>query len=444
MKRKLFFLSFCFIVLLTIISCKNDPIYGIVIPETYVNIEINEKKEIYFEYMPNNKVASFEDVVLTSSNPEVCTVNNQGVLQGVNDGIATITVTTRDGKFSATMEVTVGNGNTVRTPYHDLSTNRSDDEPFDVVLKCDTKGAVIHYTLDGSKPTKESPIYTEPIHCQGFTTLYYFAEKKGYADSSIQYDVFHVKTVKPQYEVKMSDDNITKVVTLSVVGDRNIYYKIDTSNTSYTNWDSISLVLYTGPIKVSKRSKIRAYAAYSNIKYDMDGIQYLDIEVQPGVYPPYFATPNDDVIYNIGDIIKISADGRLSSENLYEYALHYSYSKDSEGNDYYWVKKNTTNRVEIVLKETCEIKAYDSVKYTSEGEEFKSQIIGKKYRVKSNTSINTASNTYSNDINVCITSPENTTIYYSLDGKVFEEYNGNLKVGEDGTTVYAYCIFENR
>lgn len=45
------------------------------------------------------------------------------------------------------------------------------EEPFAVTISCETEGAKIHYTLDGSKPTKSSAIYTEPILVKGNTTL---------------------------------------------------------------------------------------------------------------------------------------------------------------------------------------------------------------------------------------------------------------------------------
>jgi len=58
------------------------------------------------------------------------------------------------------------------------------DEPFDVKLQTETKGAEIRYTLDGSEPTLENgPIYTDPITIDGTTPLRAVAFKQGFNPS---------------------------------------------------------------------------------------------------------------------------------------------------------------------------------------------------------------------------------------------------------------------
>lgn len=44
-------------------------------------------------------------------------------------------------------------------------------EPLSVTLSCDTKGATIYYTLDGSTPTASSTQYTSPIQIETTTTI---------------------------------------------------------------------------------------------------------------------------------------------------------------------------------------------------------------------------------------------------------------------------------
>jgi hypothetical protein len=43
--------------------------------------------------------------------------------------------------------------------------------PVDITISCATTGAVIHYTLDGSRPTESSPVYTGPIHLDTITQI---------------------------------------------------------------------------------------------------------------------------------------------------------------------------------------------------------------------------------------------------------------------------------
>jgi len=54
-----------------------------------------------------------------------------------------------------------------------------------VTLSCATKDAVIYYTTDGSKPTADSTLYTEPIKLANTATIKAIAVKDGMSDSEI-------------------------------------------------------------------------------------------------------------------------------------------------------------------------------------------------------------------------------------------------------------------
>jgi hypothetical protein len=54
-----------------------------------------------------------------------------------------------------------------------------------VKLSCETKGAIIRYTTDGSIPTSDSQIYTGAINVTKSTTIKAFAQKAGLPDSDI-------------------------------------------------------------------------------------------------------------------------------------------------------------------------------------------------------------------------------------------------------------------
>jgi trimeric autotransporter adhesin len=57
------------------------------------------------------------------------------------------------------------------------------DSPFQLVLYCATPNATIHYTLDGSEPTAQSPLYTAPIPINTMTTVKAFACRTGWINS---------------------------------------------------------------------------------------------------------------------------------------------------------------------------------------------------------------------------------------------------------------------
>ena len=54
----------------------------------------------------------------------------------------------------------------------------------DVELETTTAGAVIHYTLDGSTPTLDSPVYTEAINVTAAVTIKAIAVKEGMTGSA--------------------------------------------------------------------------------------------------------------------------------------------------------------------------------------------------------------------------------------------------------------------
>ncbi len=54
-----------------------------------------------------------------------------------------------------------------------------------IMLSTDTPGALIHYTVDGTKPTMNSPVYVDAIVINKPTTIRAIAEKVGYKNSDV-------------------------------------------------------------------------------------------------------------------------------------------------------------------------------------------------------------------------------------------------------------------
>ncbi|MGB8450839.1 MAG: chitobiase/beta-hexosaminidase C-terminal domain-containing protein [Anaerocolumna sp.] len=74
------------------------------------------------------------------------------------------------------------------------------NEPQNVTISCETEGAVIRYTTDGSTPTKTSAAYTEPIHVTIPTTIKAIAVKADMADSAVtaaEYNIVAFKLLSP-------------------------------------------------------------------------------------------------------------------------------------------------------------------------------------------------------------------------------------------------------
>jgi hypothetical protein len=62
-----------------------------------------------------------------------------------------------------------------------------------VRLRCDTPGATIHYTVDGSQPFRSSPVYAAPIMVKGTAlTIKAFATADGKRDSAVVTGIFRI------------------------------------------------------------------------------------------------------------------------------------------------------------------------------------------------------------------------------------------------------------
>jgi hypothetical protein len=63
-----------------------------------------------------------------------------------------------------------------------------------VTLRCDTPGAVIHYTFDGSQPVASSPVYVAPISVKGTElTIKAFASVPGSKDSAVVTGIYRIR-----------------------------------------------------------------------------------------------------------------------------------------------------------------------------------------------------------------------------------------------------------
>ncbi len=84
-----------------------DPVAvtGVSVSPTSASIEINETVELTATVSPED--ATNKDVTWSSNNTSVATVSSSGIVTGVGEGSATITVTTDDGGYTATSSITV-------------------------------------------------------------------------------------------------------------------------------------------------------------------------------------------------------------------------------------------------------------------------------------------------------------------------------------------------
>lgn len=85
----------------------NIAVTGITLDPGNISLEATQTQQLAVTITPPD--ATNKTVVFFSGNNEVATVSNTGLVTGIAAGTAAITVTTNDGGFTATCEVTVGN-----------------------------------------------------------------------------------------------------------------------------------------------------------------------------------------------------------------------------------------------------------------------------------------------------------------------------------------------
>lgn len=89
------------------------------------------------------------------------------------------------------------NTNTVEAPFFVPSPGHYSTPHF-ISMQSNTTGATIHFTLDGSEPTVNSPLFTESIHIWGIAgkTIQSFAKKSEITNSIVVSGVFSYSNLK--------------------------------------------------------------------------------------------------------------------------------------------------------------------------------------------------------------------------------------------------------
>ena len=260
-----------------------------------------------------------------------------------------------------------------------------------VTLSCETYGAKIYYSTDGSKPTKENgqEYKGENITVNTNTTIKVIAYKDNYANTS-QATYTIIKTVDaPTLSHKSGDynNNIKIEISCATEGSK-IYYTTDgTEPTSSSNE-------YTSPIDVNKNTNIKA-VAYKDGLYSA---------IAESMYSFHTATPefsqrttsfngNLEISLNcttVGATIYYTTDGTEPTTSSKRYIEPISISE-------------TTTVKAFAVKEGYENSTVATAAYT-------------KTRPVLTPTLSPAGGTFSGSISVTISGEEGATIYYTTDG----------------------------
>ncbi len=134
-------------------------------------------------------------------------------------------------------------------------TSNGDNYPISVVLADTLSGAVIHYTIDGSMPTANSPVYTAPLSITGPTTVNAIAVSPGHTDSGMVSSSIFATPTTPVPTITSSGDSYPITVTLAnTLSGAVIHYTTDGST------PTASSPVYTAPFSITAPTTVNAMA----------------------------------------------------------------------------------------------------------------------------------------------------------------------------------------
>lgn len=143
-----------------------------------------------------------------------------------------------------------------------------------MALSCDTEGATVYYTTDGSTPTTESKVYTSKVKLTAASyTIKAYAVANGFTDSDILTQSFEIPRVNtPVIETKQNGDTVTVSISCTTDG-ATVYYTTD--GTAPTTTDTV----YSGPFTVDSLTKVTAIAVLSGYRNSAKATEAVAINV---------------------------------------------------------------------------------------------------------------------------------------------------------------------
>ncbi len=133
-----------------------------------------------------------------------------------------------------------------------------------ITIVSETEGATIYYTLDGTKPTKKSNVYTEPFTLDKTTTVIAIAAKEDYVTSASQSESYDINaTVAMPAVVAESFGKGLMLSIYTTTSEASIYYTID--GTEPTTESTV----YSSPFFIENNTLVKAIAVkdgYSDSK----------------------------------------------------------------------------------------------------------------------------------------------------------------------------------
>lgn len=153
-----------------------------------------------------------------------------------------------------------------------------------VTITCATVDAAIHYTTDGTEPTAESAVYSQPIVVNdGTTTIKAIAIKEGMTNSEVASATYTVNLPTldaPTFDHESNIYDGAFEVTITAAEDATIYYTTD--GTAPTTESAV----YKDRIPVNKNMTIKAIAVKEGYKTSAVATAEYQIKVAKPTFSP--------------------------------------------------------------------------------------------------------------------------------------------------------------
>lgn len=197
-----------------------------------------------------------------------------------------------------------------------------------VSLKSSTAKAVIHYTTDGSEPTLESAVYTEPfVVSQKDVTVKTIVEADGYLPSDLTEELIDIYELAASPAISAVQEDGKTIVTITPAEEGDVvYYNYQNSD------DSVRSSIYAEPITLTKHCTITAFTGAKGLYLASETVS-KDIMVK-----------NEKVRMDVvSHMNSLKEDWNLGTDKNYYYTKGYAYYtedvestevlKDQWGND---------------------------------------------------------------------------------------------------------------
>lgn len=258
-------------------------------------------------------------------------------------------------------------------------------EAQNVTITCATQGATIHYTVDGTDPTAESPVYTEAISVGETMTIKAIAMKEGMTNSEIASATYTINSTQP------GEDNIyVKLTTAALTpGKKYIFvYEGEQARAMGTyasnKCNPVDVTINNDEVNIAGKDEIIEFTAGEGPAVIGSDIKQYTLAFPDGKYLAYNSGTNFKIVQTVSDYdteafwrIKTHASGysvynaSTSSRSIQKHTTSHLFAPYADGQDLVsiYVQKDagTTEPIdpEMSFGEITEFTVYPNADFTA-------------------------------------------------------------------------------